>query len=54
MNPARKAYVHLVRGQLTVNGHTLHAGDALRMQGVSVLSFNGGQSAEVLVFDLEP
>ncbi len=54
LDPARKAYVHLVRGQLVVNGQSLHAGDALRVQGESRLSFNGGQSAEVLVFDLEP
>lgn len=54
LDPARKAYVHLVRGQLTVNGQALNAGDALRVQGESGLSFNGGQSAEVLVFDLEP
>lgn len=54
LNPARKAYVHLVRGQLSVNGQVLNAGDALRVQGESRLSFNGGESAEVLVFDLEP
>ena len=54
LDPARKAYVHLVRGQLVVNGQSLQAGDALRVQGESRLLFNGGQSAEVLVFDLEP
>jgi len=54
LDPARKAYVHLVRGRLSVNGQALHAGDALRVQGESRLSFHGGQSAEVLVFDLEP
>lgn len=54
LDPARKAYVHVVRGELSVNGQALHAGDALRVQGESRLMFNRGQSAEVLVFDLEP
>jgi len=50
----RKAYVQLVRGRLTVNGQTLHAGDALRLQGESRLTFDDGVDAEVLVFDLSP
>jgi redox-sensitive bicupin YhaK (pirin superfamily) len=28
LRPGRKAYVHLVRGQLQVNGQSLSAGDA--------------------------
>jgi redox-sensitive bicupin YhaK (pirin superfamily) len=30
LDPARKAWVHLARGTLTVNGHALQAGDAWR------------------------
>ncbi len=54
LDAARKAYVHLVRGTLTVNGQTLHAGDALRVQGETRLTLTDGLDAEVLVFDLAP
>lgn len=52
LDPARKAYLHLVRGSLTVNGQTLHDGDAAALAGESLLTLSGGQAAEVLVFDL--
>jgi quercetin 2,3-dioxygenase len=52
IDPARKGYVHVVRGALTVNGHALKAGDAALMQGESRIRLQHGQSAEVLVFDL--
>ena len=48
----RKAYVHLVRGDLNVNGQALHGGDALLVDGVDALTIDQGQGAEVLVFDL--
>ncbi|CAM3311539.1 pirin family protein [Polaromonas hydrogenivorans] len=54
LDPQRKAYVHLVRGQLEVNGQTLHGGDALALQSESRLELSKGQDAEVLVFDLAP
>ena len=54
LNPARKAYVHLVQGQLLVNDQLLQAGDAALIQGESLLSLSQGQAAEVLVFDLAP
>jgi redox-sensitive bicupin YhaK (pirin superfamily) len=50
--PGRKAYVHLVRGTLVVNGRTLDAGDALALDGEPALRLDGGRSAEVIVFDL--
>jgi redox-sensitive bicupin YhaK (pirin superfamily) len=52
LNPARKAYVFLVRGSLQVNGQTLLAGDAAMLQAESSLALSQGQDAEVLVFDL--
>jgi hypothetical protein len=54
LNPGRKAYVHLVRGQLDVNGRRLLAGDALMLQAEAQLTLTSGQAAEVLVFDLAP
>ena len=54
LDPKRIAYVHLVRGGLRVNGRQLHAGDALRLDQETQLVLEGGQDAEVLVFDLAP
>jgi redox-sensitive bicupin YhaK (pirin superfamily) len=54
--PGRLAYVQVARGSLNVNGTRLAAGDALQLEpdagaGVS-LQLDGGEYAEVLVFDL--
>jgi redox-sensitive bicupin YhaK (pirin superfamily) len=49
----RKAYVHLVRGTLTVNGTALNTGDAALLQDESCVQLSGGVDAEVLVFDLQ-
>ncbi len=54
LDPARIAYVHLVRGALRVNGHPLQGGDALRLDHEPTLVLEGGENAEVLVFDLAP
>jgi len=52
LDPARKAYVFLVRGALTVNGQALSAGDAALLSGESQVTLAQGTGAEVLVFDL--
>jgi redox-sensitive bicupin YhaK (pirin superfamily) len=48
----RKTYVHLVRGELDVNGNKLVAGDAAKLQDEAALTLANGSNAEVLVFDL--
>ena len=48
----RRVYVHVARGEVTVNGQKLAAGDALALQEVAELSIDQGREAEVLVFDL--
>jgi len=50
----RKAYVHLMRGALTVNGQALGAGDAALLDGERRIELTDGKDAEVLVFDLAP
>jgi redox-sensitive bicupin YhaK (pirin superfamily) len=50
--PNRRVYVHLVRGELWVQGTQLQGGDALKLTEVSQLDLRGGKDAEVLVFDL--
>ena len=52
LDPARKSYVHLVRGELEVNGRKLVTGDAALLEGEAQLALAGGKDAEVLVFDL--
>ncbi len=52
LDPARKGYVHLVRGELEVNGQKLTGGDAALLQAESQVSLAHGKDAEVLVFDL--
>jgi redox-sensitive bicupin YhaK (pirin superfamily) len=54
LDPQRIAYVHLVRGTLRVNDRQLGGGDALRLDQETKLVLEGGQDAEVLVFDLAP
>jgi len=49
---ARKAYVHVARGALTVNGQPLRAGDALKASGVTDIVLEDGTQAEVILFDL--
>lgn len=52
LNPARKAYVHVVRGTLHVNGQELQTGDAALLANENAVQLSGGHGAEVLVFDL--
>jgi len=46
-----RGYVHVARGRVTVNGHPLEAGDALKTEQ-GVIEIESGERAEVLVFDL--
>jgi len=46
-----RGYVHVARGRVTVNGHALEAGDALKTEA-GVIEIESGEGAEVLVFDL--
>ena len=48
----RKAYLHLARGKLTVNGTPLEAGDAVMMTGAARITLQQGAGAEALLFDL--
>jgi quercetin 2,3-dioxygenase len=48
----RRQYVHVARGSIVANGTKLTAGDALKLTDATQLTLNGGQDAEVIVFDL--
>ena len=53
LDPRRKAYVQLVRGELEVNGVRITAGDAALLDGEDMIRLTQGRDAEVLVFDLQ-
>jgi redox-sensitive bicupin YhaK (pirin superfamily) len=52
LDPARRAYVHVARGSVSVNGARLSAGDAAKLVGEAAVEIDAGAQAEVLVFDL--
>lgn len=52
MAQGRRAYVHVARGALTVNGEALQAGDAALIADAATVTLEKGHDAEVLLFDL--
>ena len=52
LDPGRKAYVHVARGKVAVNGQPLAAGDALQASGEAAVVIETGDNAEILLFDL--
>jgi redox-sensitive bicupin YhaK (pirin superfamily) len=48
----RLAYVHVIRGQVEVNGVALKGGDALKLGDEERVSFAKAEAAELLLFDL--
>jgi len=53
IGPGRRAYVHVARGSVKVNGVALAVGDAARVENEAQVTMTDGIGAEVLVFDLE-
>ena len=52
VEPGRRAYVHVARGDVTVEGQALHAGDAAMFTNAGTILLSNGKDAEVLAFDL--
>jgi len=52
LNHNRKAYVHLIKGALEINGHHLKSGDALLLEDEPLITIEKGGNGEVLIFDL--
>ena len=50
--PGRRAYAHVARGSIKVNGVELKAGDGARVAGEAMLEFGNAKQAELLLFDL--
>ena len=45
-------YVHVIKGEVEVNGQPLSGGDAIKIAGESRIRIANARSAEVLLFDL--
>jgi redox-sensitive bicupin YhaK (pirin superfamily) len=54
VDPKRLQYVHVVRGEIKVNGQALSTGDAAKLADETQLKLGDGRAAEVIVFDLAP
>ena len=52
LDPGRKAYAHLVKGTLQINGINLSGGDALLIEDEVSLLIGDGKDTEVIIFDL--
>ena len=52
LRPGRHAWIQVARGEVTVNGETLHQGDGAAVSDESTLEITSTADAEVLVFDL--
>lgn len=50
--PGRRAYMHVVRGQVAVNGVRLSGGDAAKVEQEASVVLADAEAAEVLLFDL--
>lgn len=50
--PGRRAYVHVARGEVTLNGVRLHAGDGVKVADETALTLSDGRNAEALLFDV--
>lgn len=48
----RTAYVHVIRGQVEVNGVALSSGDALKIKNTAEVDFTNAKEVELLFFDL--
>ena len=54
LGPNRFAYVHVIRGSVSVNGQLFGDGDGARVRHEERLTLSNGHDAEVLVFDMRP
>jgi quercetin 2,3-dioxygenase len=52
--PGRRAWIHVARGSVSLNGTLLHEGDGAGIAGEKTAKFQGGGAdSEILVFDLK-
>jgi len=49
----RRAYAHVARGALNVNGESLNAGDGAKITGENTITLAASEHSELLLFDLD-
>lgn len=52
LDAPRRAYLHLARGRISLNGYPMEAGDGAKVNGPETLTVSGLETAEILLFDL--
>jgi redox-sensitive bicupin YhaK (pirin superfamily) len=52
LGKGRRAYVHVARGAVSINGEQLKAGDGAKLSGAAEVTLSDGKGGEVLLFDL--
>ncbi|ALK98083.1 quercetin 2,3-dioxygenase [Massilia sp. WF1] len=52
LGAGRLGYVHVIRGQVSVNGVALKGGDAVKIGAEDTVRIDGAEAAELLLFDL--
>ena len=52
LGAGRRAYVHVARGSVRVNGRALHTGDAAKISDEATVTLDAATDAEILLFDL--
>ncbi len=52
LEDGRRAYVHVARGSVVLNGQTLGPGDGAKVTDETELTLTGARDAEVLLFDM--
>jgi redox-sensitive bicupin YhaK (pirin superfamily) len=52
LEKGRTAYVHVIRGNVSINGMELKGGDALKVTNEQAVTLARAEAAEVLLFDL--
>jgi redox-sensitive bicupin YhaK (pirin superfamily) len=52
LEAGRHAWVHVAEGEVTVNGDTLRAGDAVAFSDEGGIELTGVKNAQALIFDL--
>jgi redox-sensitive bicupin YhaK (pirin superfamily) len=54
LSPGRAAWVHVVSGGISLNGHSLGEGDAAAVEGETIIHIVGSENgkSEILLFDL--
>ena len=52
VEPGRRAYVHVIKGDVDVGGQRLGSGDALKVTHAGLVVLEKARAAEILLFDL--